>query len=234
MKLITNSEETRRIVNQSSDETPSIHHIYNYQLAKPYSKNKKLLDVGCWTGQFISLALESTSNVYGIDPGKEAISYAKHKYKKAHFKVGTADELPYKNSSFDVVTFLEVIEHIPKESETKSLLEICRVLKPKGILVLSTPSNHPLSILLDPAYFMIGHRHYGVKQLSTMIKTSGFDILEIKKTGGLARLISLIVDSMVKHGLKRTFKHPAWLDQLIEREYTKGGFAQLHVIARKA
>ena len=232
-KNISYKEENRRKLNTDFDDKPSVHHLYNYKIAKTHIKRKKLLDIGCWTGQFIQLALNDAKITYGIDPGKKAINFAQKKYPQAHLEVATAQKLPFRNNTFDVITFLEVIEHLPKEDETGALNEIYRVLKKNGTLVLSTPSSHPTPILLDPAYFLIGHRHYSEKQLKNLLSKSGFEIIKIYKTGGIFRLTSLIFDSIVKHLLKTKFAHPQWLQEQINKEYKNNGFAQLHVIAKK-
>lgn len=232
-RKITSSEETRRSIAENYDEKPSIHHIFNYEISKNYIKNKKILDIGCWTGQFVQLALKSTNRVYGIDPGIDAIAFAKKKYPKATFKVGVAQQLPFNKNSFDVVTYLEVIEHLPKEFEDVSIKEIHRVLRKKGTLILSTPSNHLVSIMLDPAFFLIGHRHYSERYVTSLLENQGFAIKKVYTTGGYFRLIRLIIDSLAKHLLHTQINYPSFILNKIKDEYYSGGFAQLHIVAEK-
>lgn len=84
------------------------------------------------------------------------IDYARKKIPKASFFVGSVNNLPFEDNSFDVVIFLAVLEHIPKDTEPQALAEIHRVLKPNGLLILETPNKHLFSFLLDPAYFLLG------------------------------------------------------------------------------
>jgi len=228
-----NNVNDERIVDVKFDKVPSIHHRFNYEISKKYIKNKKILDIGCWTGQFIQLAQKQTRNVYGIDPNKEATQYAQKTYPSARFYNGSVEKLPFKKNTFDVVTFLEVIEHIPKRNETKALKEIARVLKKDGLLVISTPYNNPLSILLDPAFFLMGHRHYSQKQMTTLMKSNGFQIVNVYKTGGIGRLITSNIEMIYKHIFKKSFVPPKILINQIENEYKNGGFAEIHLIAQK-
>lgn len=230
---MTNKEETRREFNEEFDSQPSLYHKYNYSLVKKYIKNKRVLDVGCWSGQLVSLEIKSAARVVGIDPGAQAINYAKKTIPKAKFIVGRAQKLPFKKNSFDAVTFCDVIEHLPAGSELLALQEIYRVLKPNGIMLVATPNNHPLSILFDPAYFLVGHRHYSAGNLAGMIRKSGFKVRSIYKKGGIARLISINVDTIFKHIFKKKFKYPSWLNKMLEEELHAEGVAGIYILSQK-
>lgn len=96
--------------------------------------------------------------------------------------------LPFKNGSFSVVVFSEVLEHLPRGTELRAFREIHRVLKPGGILVLSTPSAEglwgKLYTITDPAFWTIGHRHYTEDALRRLLDCSGFTIDWLTKRGG--------------------------------------------------
>lgn len=233
MKLITTDENTRRKVSLSHDTDVSYHHIFNFKIAKPYIKNKRVLDIGCWTGQFELLATEVTDKIVGIDPSKEAIKLAKKRVPKASFKTGDALKLTFSKNKFDCVTFLEVIEHLPHGSEDGVIKEIYRITKPKGYLILSTPNNHPISIILDPAFFLINHRHYSLKQLESLLVSNGYKIILTKQTGGIFTLTSHLFELFLKHAFRRSFRKPSWIERQIKNEYVKNGFAENHIIARK-
>lgn len=226
-------EEIRRKVSERYEDTPSIHHKFNIKFSKKYITNKKVLDVGCWTGNSLMLASKHTQNLYGIDTGKKAIAYAKSRLPYAKFKVGKAQSLKFRNSFFDTVFFLEVIEHIPQKDEMKALSEINRVLKMNGVLIISTPYKNTFSILGDPAYFLIGHRHYSEKRLKQLLFNAGFTIIKVKKTGGFFRIITVNLDLILKHVLNIKIHYPKFVNRKIEKEYVKEGFFEIHIIARK-
>jgi ubiquinone/menaquinone biosynthesis C-methylase UbiE len=227
------NETQRRNIIKNIDSSISIHHDFNYKISKSYLKNKALLDVGCWTGNFLKLASEDTQKLFGIDPKKAAINIAQRRLKCATFQVGVAEKLPYKNSQFDVVTLLEVLEHVPQSSEKMVISEINRVLKMKGVLILSTPNKNIISILGDPAYFLIGHKHYSVAYLTKLLEDTGFNIQKIYYTGGIARIITVNIELIAKHLFKQKITWPNIIMKRIEKEYQKNGFFEIHIVATK-
>lgn len=221
-----------RTVNMDIDSTPYPYQIFNYKFAKKYISNKNVLDVGCWAGIFEKQAIGIVKKITGIDPDKAAIKYASKQIPKAKFLQGSAERIPFRAETFDTVVFLEVIEHVPQNHEKRVLAQINRVLKLNGYLVLSTPHNHLLSILFDPAFFLIQHRHYSISHLEHLMKDSGFVIKKIHLSGGWAFMITNNIDTIFKRIFKRTFTYPSWLTNRINREF-ENGFVQVHLIAQK-
>lgn len=109
---------------------------------KPYLKDKKnLLDIGSHRGGYSIAFAKLGYNVKGIDFNKDRIKTAINASKKYNVKIkfflADAREMPFKDSSFNIVLLSNAIEHIPK---TNTLLkEIYRVLKPRGILYIQFP-----------------------------------------------------------------------------------------------
>jgi len=68
----------KRFVNSNFDDEAAIRHRFEAELIKGLVKGKKILDVGCWTGQFLSL-IQDSANCHGIDPGKDTIKFAQKK-----------------------------------------------------------------------------------------------------------------------------------------------------------
>jgi len=223
-----------RKLNLLFDAEPTLVHQLNYNAAKKYILGKNVLDVGCWSGQFEKLAISSVKSIVGLDPDEEAIHFAKKFVPRAKFVIGAVSNLPFSDNTFDVVVFSEVIEHIPKNSEDHALEEIKRVLKPKGILILSTPNKHPLSILLDPAYFISGHRHYSMDELKLLLEKSKFEIINIFTRGNIFQSIDSNLKLVGKHLLNRSFLTPKWIQKKIKEGYSKGGFVGIHIIGKNS
>jgi ubiquinone/menaquinone biosynthesis C-methylase UbiE len=100
----------------------------------------RILDVGCGTGSFAILIkrLHPAVDVTGLDPDPKALVRAKRKAEHDSISIrlnqGFADELPYKNRTFDRVFSTFMFHHIPVDKKEKVLHEIRRVLIPGGHL----------------------------------------------------------------------------------------------------
>lgn len=100
-------------------------------------KGKRILDVGCGLGMYSRRFLEYSPLVCGADVDAENIAET-CKFLPEAF-VAPAEELPWKDESFDVVFMHEVLEHV--NDDKKSVSEALRVLKPGGKLVIYVPNR---------------------------------------------------------------------------------------------
>lgn len=118
----------------------------------------KVLDLGCGNGYYSRLLsqLPVKLKITGIDSYVDAIEDAKTKVseKKVTFIVGDAEKIPFPKNYFDKIIMSEIIEHVNRDA--KVLKEARRVLKEKGILVLTTP-NKDYPFLWDPVNWILEH-----------------------------------------------------------------------------
>ena len=126
---------------------------------------QSLLDIGCGDGRFLREVQYrfSGKRLLGIDYSKQAVHLARSLNPELQYEVmdivqGTLDE------RFDVVTLLEVIEHIPSESLAEFLRAATRHLNPGGRLILTTPHSNTR---VDPKH----HQHFNSARLRDLLQS---------------------------------------------------------------
>lgn len=101
-------------------------------------KDKQLLDIGCGAGQWLMAAAELGAIPAGIDISQVAIDACRKIVPQAELYCGPAEELPFEDRRFDVISCLGALEHF-LEPET-ALGEMVRVAKPKASLLILVPN----------------------------------------------------------------------------------------------
>lgn len=117
------------------------HHLKFARVRAELPSGGRLLDVACGPGTFIS-TLPASFDCIGLDIAKEQIDFARKRYTTANrtFALMEPGLLPVANDSFDAVTVVELIEHIPAREALRLIVECHRVLRPGGKLVVTTPN----------------------------------------------------------------------------------------------
>lgn len=98
--------------------------------------SKRLLDVGCGTGDFLLTAKNNGWDIKGIEPNPQAREIANSKTKNAVSNIEGLLDL--EKHSFDVITLWHVLEHLPNLEEHIQLFQ--SLLKPNGRLIIAVPN----------------------------------------------------------------------------------------------
>jgi SAM-dependent methyltransferase len=154
--------------------------------------------------------------------------------------VADACHLPLRAEISDCVIFTDVVEHLPRGKEQEAFDEISRILQSGARAVISTPSATPLFKILDPSWYISGHRHYSVSSLVEIIEKSGLTCRVRFESGFVAAMLGVAWYSFVSYPAKRILKaslpySPKILRREEEREYRvigRGRFT-IFVIAQK-
>lgn len=132
-------------------------------------KPKNILDVGCGTGETLSFLkdLYPRAKLYGVDTSQKAINYSKKRGHKNIYK-SNANKLPFKDGLFDIILFLDVLEHIKDDQSV--IDEAKRVLKKGGTILITSPG---LSFIWSEHDTKQGHkRRYTRRAIRKLAKTA--------------------------------------------------------------
>jgi len=143
------------------------------------SKNLKILDIGCAAGGTL-FYLAKWGEVWGLDISPGAIALCRSwGIDENHLVLGNAEEMPnFSDQQFDLVTAVEILEHL--EHPEQALKEIWRILKPKGVLIITVPADKRLWSDRDER---LGHRlRYTVESLVENVQQANFSVLKASYT----------------------------------------------------
>jgi ubiquinone/menaquinone biosynthesis C-methylase UbiE len=121
-----------------------LEHFHRYALARTLSHGKTVLDLACGEGYGSALLSAEALGVLGVDVDKAVILNAQTTYQNLpnlQFQCANVTQTGLPAASFDLVVSFETIEHLMEQTEM--LAEIRRVLRPDGVLLISSP-NRPV------------------------------------------------------------------------------------------
>jgi SAM-dependent methyltransferase len=151
------------------------------------SPGRRVLDVGCGTGDFVAFAVRHHFDAAGLDPAAEVVAGARKSGLDIH--QGNLEDLvhqPHRELAgpFDTIAMLNVLEHVP---DPVAMIENCRsLLNPGGILAVRVPND--FSELQESAAAAIGKNHWWVvspdhinyfdfESLERLLENLGFDVV---------------------------------------------------------
>lgn len=187
-------------------------------------RKKKILDLGCGTGRMM-VVLRDFGQVSGADISDEAITFCQKQGFQNLKKIDAEKSLPFPNETFDLITAFDLLEHL--KNDQKILLEINRLLRPQGLLLVTVPALPVLWSKHDEAF---GHqRRYLKKDLILKVQKTNFQVIRLTYfnffllpgifLGG--RLVNLLFKS--KHR-SHILKLPSFLNWLVTQIYFAEGF----------
>ena len=139
----------------------------------------QLVDIGCGTGANLPMLREAVGPkgaVFGLDFSPLALQWARTEGGieggQIHLSQGDALSLPLRDNCADIVTMLDVLEHLSDDGA--ALREVQRILKPGGALILSVPAYQHLWSAHDEALHHF--RRYEKAGLNRVLKRAGFAV----------------------------------------------------------
>jgi SAM-dependent methyltransferase len=142
-------------------------------VGRGHEDERQILDVGCGTGTMLAY-LASYGKAQGVDVDEEAVGYC-HERGLLDVRLGAAETLPFEDGSFDLVTALDVIEHL--DDDAAALREMRRVLRPGGRILVTVPAHR--FMWGDQDEVNMHKRRYVATELRDRLTANGFDVLRL-------------------------------------------------------
>lgn len=144
-----------------------------FEFLEKYSlenRNLRILDTGCGTGGTLK-RLTEYGKTYGIDVSSTALNFCKRR-KISNLIQASANNIPFKDNSFDVVISNDVLNLSQIRDDLSVLKKYHRILKENGIVILNVPAYNFLMSEHDRA---VDTKHrYTKKEISSKLKKAGF------------------------------------------------------------
>jgi SAM-dependent methyltransferase len=144
--------------------------ILNRYIGAGMQGGRRILDVGCGTGTMLTY-LARYGDAQGVDIDEEAIEYC-HARGLTQVSLSAADSLPFEKDTFELVTLLDVVEHI--DDDVGVFREVRRVLQPGGRLLVTVPAYMFLWGRQDRVN--LHKRRYVAPELRRRLQSAGFEV----------------------------------------------------------
>jgi SAM-dependent methyltransferase len=148
---------------------------------QPYWQLGRILDVGCFTGKFLSVAKEAGWRASGLEISKEAVEHARSQL-GLDVRQDTLLMTDLEPETFDVVTMFDVVEHF--QEPLLNLKKVAQLLRPKGILYIETPNFNSIPrYLLGKNWnvFFPWHFYYfNARTINNTLELAGFRVMKIQ------------------------------------------------------
>jgi SAM-dependent methyltransferase len=151
---------------------------------------ERVLDLGCGAGRFVAALRDAGSEPIGVELAEAALERARRNAPGADLRLVEPDgSLPLDHASVDLVWCSEVLEHVADTAHL--LLEVRRVLRPSGRLVVTVPFHGRVMVALvallrfDAHFDPLGQhlRFYTRSSLAATLRASGFEDVNVSAWG---------------------------------------------------
>lgn len=135
---------------------------------------RDVLEAGCGEGYGADLIADVARRVVGLDYDESAVAHVKARYPRVEMLHGNLAALPLPDEAVDVVVNFQVIEHLWDQGQF--VAECLRVLRPGGVLLMSTPNRITFSPGRDTPLNPFHTRELAPTELADLLLDTGFDV----------------------------------------------------------
>jgi 2-polyprenyl-3-methyl-5-hydroxy-6-metoxy-1,4-benzoquinol methylase len=187
---------------------------FNYKKFFPRDKNARLLDIGVGRGEMLSLFKNlGYVNYFGIDISSSCVDFCRSLGLNVELVDSIISFMKDKSETYDLITMIDVLEHIPKDEVIPTLKSIHSSLKSDGILIIQVPNlNSPegfLHMFNDFSHLNGFNEH----SLSQVLIAAGFKHIYFQP-------FETIIGNSIKKRIKRFLREIIYFKYKLERRIT--------------
>ena len=177
---------------------------------------RDVLEAGCGEGYGAALIAEVARSVIGLDYDESAVAHVRARYPRVDMRHGNLAQLPLSDGAVDVVVNFQVIEHLWDQGQF--VAECARVLRPGGVLLMSTPNRITFSPGRDTPVNPFHTRELNAAELTELIESAGFvmeAMLGVFHGGRLAEIDARHGGSVIDAQIARALADAPWPAELL-------------------
>ena len=184
-------------------------HQVVYQRLASRCADREVLEAGCGEGYGADLIAGVARRVVAVDYDAAAVAHVRTRYPRVEVMQANLAELPLPDASVDVVVNFQVIEHL--WDQPQFVAECARVLRPSGLLMVSTPNRITFSPGRDTPINPFHTRELNADELTELLVDAGFAQVSISGLFHGPRLREMdarhggsIIDTQIAHAVADT------------------------------
>ena len=181
-------------------------HEVVYERLADRCAGRDVLEAGCGEGYGADLIADLARRVIGLDYDESAVAHVRARYPRVEMHHGNLAELPLADCAVDVVVNFQVIEHLWDQGQF--VAECLRVLRPGGVLLMSTPNRITFSPGRDTPINPFHTRELNAAEMTELLSGAGFSVESMLGVFHGARLVELderhggsIIDAQIARAL---------------------------------
>jgi SAM-dependent methyltransferase len=191
-------------------------HEVVYQRLAERCTGRDVLEAGFGEGYGADLLAGVARRVIGVDYDDSAVAHVRFRYPRVEVHQGNLAELPLPDGAVDVVVNFQVIEHLWDQGQF--VIECARVLRPSGILMVSTPNRITFSPGRDTPINPFHTRELNAAELTELLVDAGFAVESMQGVfhgPGLAELDAKHGGSIIDAQIARALADAPWPADLL-------------------
>jgi len=191
-------------------------HEVVYLRLRALCAGQDVLEAGCGEGYGADLIASVAQRVIAVDYDAAAVAHVRARYPRVQVLVANLASLPLPDASVDVVVNFQVIEHL--WDQPQFVTECLRVLRPGGLLLMSTPNRITFSPGLDTPVNPFHTREVNAAELAELLTDAGFRMQSMSGVFHGARLAEMDArhgGSIIDAQIERAVAGAAWTDELL-------------------